>query len=99
MITVLTGPNMVDNISPDPLDASHVSSLCSQPSPFPKCHIMSLVNYHDVLEGNVDDCVESSGTFRGYDPSLDPYSLYLGNVLAKINYYVWLLHLFFERIW
>jgi len=44
---------------------------------------MSLVNYHDVLEGNVDDCVESLCTFRGYDPALDHYSFYLGNVPTK----------------
>ena len=25
----------------------------------------------------MSDCMESLGTFRGYDPSLDPYSLYL----------------------
>ena len=28
-------------------------------------------------QGDVSDCMESLGTFRGYDPSLDPYSLYL----------------------
>ena len=27
--------------------------------------------------------MDSLGTFRGYDPSLDPYSLYLRNVLAE----------------
>jgi len=83
VITVSTSPDMVDNISPDPLDASHASSLCSLPSPFPKCHNMSLVNYHDIREGNVDDCVDNVGTFRRYDPSLDPYSLCLGNMPAK----------------
>jgi len=59
VVTVPTSLDMVDNISPDPLDASHVSSLCSLPSPFPECHNMSLLNCHDQLEGNVDDCVES----------------------------------------
>jgi len=29
-----------------------------------------------ILEGNVVDCSESLGTFRGYDPSLDRYRLY-----------------------
>ena len=86
VVTVPVSPDMVDNISPDPLDASHASSLCSLPSPFPECHNMSLVNYHDVLEENVDDCVESLGIFRGYDPSPDPYSLYLGNVPIKIMF-------------
>ena len=31
----------------------------------------------------MDDCVKSLGTFRGHDPSLYPYRLYLGNVLTK----------------
>ena len=30
------------------------------------------------------DCSESLGTFRGYDPSLDPYSLYLEDMPGKI---------------
>jgi len=83
VITVPTSLDIIDNISHDPLDVSHVSSLCSLPSLFPECHIMSVVNYHNVLEENVDDCVEFLGTFRGYDPSFDPYSLYLRNVLAE----------------
>ena len=58
--------------------------LCSLPSPFLDCYNMSLVNYNDVLGRNVDDCVESLGTFRGYSPSLHPYSLYLRNVPIKI---------------
>ena len=41
VVIVLTNPDMVDNISPNALDASHVSSLCSLPSPFPECHNMS----------------------------------------------------------
>jgi len=35
-------------------------------------------------EGNEIDCMDSLGTFRGCDPSLDPYSLYLGNMPVKI---------------
>ena len=62
-ITVPASPDMVDNISPDPLDASHVSPLCSLPSPPPKCCNMSLVACHDMLEGDVFHCVESLGTF------------------------------------
>ena len=57
VITVPASPDMVDNISPNPLD---------------------------VFKRNVDDCAESLGTFRGYDPFHDPYSLYLGNMPAKI---------------
>ena len=37
-----------------------------------------------MLEGNAIGCVEFLGTFRGYDPSLNRYSLYLGNMLVKI---------------
>jgi len=34
---------------------------------------MSLVEYHDMLEGKEVDYVESLGAFKGYNPSLDPY--------------------------
>jgi len=37
-----------------------------------------------MLEGNEIDCRDSLGTLRGYDPSLDPYSLHLGSMLVKI---------------
>ena len=46
---------------------------------------MLYINYHNMLEENVVDCVESLGTIRGYDSSLDPYSLYLENMSAKIT--------------
>jgi len=45
---------------------------------------MSIVNHHDMIEGNVFDCMQSLDTLRGYDPFLDPYSLYIGNMPAKI---------------
>ena len=34
----------------------------------------------------MDDCAKSLGTFRGSDPSLDPYSLYLGNDILTIAF-------------
>jgi len=37
-----------------------------------------------MLEGDVFDYVEPLGTFRRYDPFLDPDSLYLGNIPVKI---------------
>ena len=37
-----------------------------------------------MLEGNEVDCSKSLGTFRGYDPSLDPYHLYLEDMPRKI---------------
>jgi len=46
--------------------------------------ICQIVNHHDMLEGNVFDCMQSLGTFRWYDPFLDPYNLYLGSMPAKI---------------
>ena len=77
-------PNFVDNISPNPLDTFHASPFRSLPSPPPEYRNMLLANYHDMLEGNVVECFESLCTFRGYDPSLDPYGLYLKIMPAKI---------------
>jgi len=77
---------MVDDVSLDPLDAPHTSPLCSLPSPSPECHNMPLADFHDMLQGDVYDCIESLGTFRGYDPSLDPYSLYVENMPLKIMF-------------
>jgi len=37
-----------------------------------------------MLEGIEIDCMDSLGTFRGYDPSLDLYSVYLGSMPLKI---------------
>ena len=50
----------------------------------PKCCDMLLIDSHVILKGNEVDCSESLGTFRGYDPSLDAYSLYLEDMLGKI---------------
>jgi len=84
VVTVLTGLDMVDNISPDPLDTIHASSSYSPPSLSPKRYNLSLVACHDMLEGNGIDCMDALGTFRGYSPSLDPYCLFLGNMPTKI---------------
>ena len=53
MVTIPTSSNLVDNMSPNPLNAFHALSSCSPPSPFPECRNMPLINYHDVLKGNV----------------------------------------------
>ena len=37
-----------------------------------------------MLEGNQVDYLDTLGTFRGYDPSLDPYHLYLEHLPGKI---------------
>ena len=83
VITVPASFDMADDISPGPLDTPHASPLCSLPSSPPECHNMPSVDFHDMLQGYVFDCMDSLGTFRGYDPSLDPYNLYLGICLRK----------------
>jgi len=65
-------PDLVDDISPDPLDIFHAFSSCLLPSFSLECHNMSLVNYQDMLEKSVVHYVECLGTFRWYDPSFDP---------------------------
>ena len=45
VVTVPTSPDPIDNIFPYPLDAFHVSSLCSLPSPSLSvtiCHLLSI---------------------------------------------------------
>ena len=65
-----TSPDIVDNISPNPLDSFHASPSCSPPSPSSACCDMLLIDSHVMLEGIEVDCLESLGTFRGYDPRL-----------------------------
>jgi len=84
VVIVLASPDVVHNISPDPLDTFHASSTCSLSSLPLELYNLSLVAGHNMLEGNEIDCMESLGTFRGYDPSLDPYNLYLENMPVKI---------------
>ena len=55
--TLPASPDMIDNMSPDPLNAFHASSLCSLPSPSPEYYNILLVNHHDMLNGNVFDCM------------------------------------------
>jgi len=81
--TISTSPDLIDNISPNPYPL-HAFSSSSLPSHSPECRNMSLVNHHDVLKGNVIDCLEPPGTFKGYDPFLNPYRLYLESMPTKI---------------
>jgi len=78
MITMPASSDFIDNVSRDPLDTPHAFPLCSLPSPLPECH--------NMFQGDVFDCMDSLGTFRGYNPSLDPYSLYLENMPLKIMF-------------
>jgi len=84
VISLPTSYVMVDDVSLDPLDAPHASPLCSLPSLSPECQNMPFADFHDMFQGDVLDCIESLGTFRGYNPSLDPYSLYLGSMPLQI---------------
>jgi len=86
MITVPTSSDIIYNISHDPLDTLHASRSCSLPSPSPGCHIMLFVDFHGVLNGKVFDYMDSLGTFRGYNPSLNPYSFYLESMPLKIMF-------------
>ena len=51
VIIVPASPNMVDNISLDPLDTLHAFPSCSLPSPPPECHNLLLAEYHVMLAG------------------------------------------------
>jgi len=84
VISVPASCVMVADVSLDSLDAPHASPLCSLPSPSPECHKMPSADFHDMLQGDVFDCLDSLGTFRGYNPSLTPYSLYLESMPLKI---------------
>jgi len=84
VITVSTSYVMVDDASLAPLDTPHASPLCSLPSPSPECHNLLSNVFHDMLQGDVFDCLDSLGTFRGYKPSLNPHSLYLESMPLKI---------------
>ena len=59
VITMPTSYDMVDDISLEPLDIFHVSSLTSLPSSSLECHSLSITNYH-VLKGKVFDCIRVS---------------------------------------
>jgi len=49
VITVPTSSVMTDDVSLDPLDTPHASSLCSLPSPSLECHNMPFADFHDML--------------------------------------------------
>jgi len=77
VFTILPSPDHDDHMSPDLLDIFHVSSSGTLPSHSPKCHDWPLIDSHVMLEENKVDYSKTLGTFRGYDPSLVPYHLYL----------------------
>ena len=84
MVTVSASLDLIGNISSYAIDTFHAFSLYSLPSPSHECCNTSSVDYQNIVEENVVDCVESLGIFRGCDLSLDLYTLYLENMTAKI---------------
>jgi len=55
---VVVGPTslvVIAHISPNHVDMLHVSTLPSLPSPFLKCHSLTIIDYHNVLKGKVSD--------------------------------------------
>jgi len=86
MITVPASSDIIYNVSHDPLDTLHASHSCSLPSPSPGCHIMPSVDFCGLVNGKVFDCMDSLGTFRRYNPSLDPHSFSLESMPLKIMF-------------
>jgi len=89
MVTVTPSPDLIDHVSPDPLDIFHAFPSCSLSSHLPECCDLSPIDSYVLLERNEVDCFEALGTFRGYNPSLNPYSTYLEICMEKS---CWLLH-------
>ena len=88
-----------DCVFPNCLDHSHVSHMYLQPSPSPKYDIVEPVDNPKICDSNVDLGHEdnmfnmlggnahyyvSLGYLRGYDPSIDPYCVCLGDLPSKI---------------
>jgi len=88
-------------VSPNPLDHSHFSPMCLQPSPSPDYYIgppienpmifdasVDLgyeVNMFNMFGWNANNCV-SLGCFSGFNASLDPYYMYLEDLPRKITW-------------
>ena len=88
-----------DSVIPNPLDHSHVSPMYLRPSHYPKCDIVEPIDnsmicnanidlgcddkMFNILGGNIDNFL-SLGYFSGYNASLDPYCMCLGDLPKKI---------------
>jgi len=81
-----------NHVIPNPLDHSHVSPMCSQPSFSPEYSVDVLNDLSKFCNSNVDmgnednmfnmlrgnnEIFESLGYLSGYDAALDPYYIYL----------------------
>jgi len=89
-----------NHVVPNPLEHSHVSTFCSQPSLSLEFHFEVPIdnfvicdfnvdlgnanNMLNVLGGNIVDHFESLGNFSGYDAALDPYCMNLVDTPRKI---------------
>jgi len=89
-----------DNVTPNPLEHSHVSTFCSQPSlSSPELDLDVPNDISTICDFNVDMChdnnmfkmlggnnekFESLGYFSGYDAALDSYCIDLVDKLRKI---------------
>jgi len=79
-----TSPNVIAYVSPDHIDMLPVSPLPSLPSLSLECPNLFVIDYHDVLQGRVSDCIRSLGTFEGYNPPFDPFHDYLVDMPREI---------------
>jgi len=81
-----------NHVLPSPLEHSHVSIFCSQPSFSPKLDFDVPIDNFKISDSNVDlghednvfnilggnlENYESLGCLSGYDVALDPYCIYL----------------------
>ena len=60
-----TSRDFIAYVSPGPIDLFPISPLSSPPSPSLECPNLSVIDYHDVLQGKVFNCIGSLGTFEG----------------------------------
>ena len=83
VVTLLPSVNLINHVCLDPSNIFHPSPSSSLSFPSPECSDLSAIDSHIVLEGNKVGCFESLGTFRGYDPLLNVYSLYLYRICLE----------------
>jgi len=87
-----------ENVLPSPLEHSHVSNFCSQPSLSPEYTYDLPVDNFEICDSNVDmgyvdnmfhilggnvETFQSIGNFSGYNAVLDPYCINLVDKLEK----------------
>ena len=55
MVTVTPSPDLIDHVSPDPLDIFHAFPSCSLSSHLPECCDLSPIDSYVLLERNEVD--------------------------------------------